>query len=157
MSTKLSTEISTEEEYNSSSNLTDSPDCSSGDENSVESANRSTRRGAPKKIKPEGWEEERRKRQRENYAETKEYRTKYKAAYRGQTRVKRNQASMHTQYLTKYLPGVRGHHPISNLEWFDYEKAKITLTITQPTRELILMIRQFGVHISETNSGVYEP
>jgi len=156
MSTKLSTETSTEEEYISSSNLTDSPDCSSGDENSVESDNKNSRKRASKKIRPEGWEEEKKRKQFEYYEQTKKQRAAYKAAQRGHTRQKRNQASMHTEYLPKYVPGPRGNKPMANLAWYDFEKAKIRLEILQPTPEVILMLKQAGVHISETNSGVFE-
>jgi len=42
------------------------------------------------------------------------------------------------------------------LDYINYDRAKRTLTITQPTEELLNIIRLSGVVINETVSGVEE-
>lgn len=110
-----------------------------------------------KKVRTEEDEAEKKEKQAAYFQEQKKQRAAYKQALRGNTRVKRNQASLHTEYLPKFIPAPKGNRPMANLDWHNYEKAKIRLEIIQPTPEIILMLKQAGVHISETNSGVFEP
>jgi hypothetical protein len=115
------------------------------------------KRASRKKVRTEEDEAERKEKQMAYYQEQKKQRAAYKQALRGNTRVKSNQASLHTEYLPKYVPAPRGNRPMANLDWHNYDKAKVRLEILQPTAQIILMLKQAGVHISETNSGVFEP
>jgi len=114
-------------------------------------------RGSKKIVKDEQWKEANKEKQKQYHEATKKHRAAYKAASRGLTKHKRNVANLHTEYLPKYVPSERGNKPQANLEWFDFEKAKITLVIKQPTPEIIALLKQHQMHISETTSGEYEP
>lgn len=131
------------------------------DDQSVESGGSvpksATKKVSKRKERPEGYEEEVKKKQAEYFQQAKEHRTRYKAAQRGLTRVREDQISMHTEYLPKYVPSQRGNKPQANIEWFDYNKRKININIIQPSEKLIQLIKQAGYHVSETNCGVYEP
>jgi len=114
-------------------------------------------RASRKKVRTEEDEAEKKEKQAAYFQEQKKQRAAYKQALRGNTRVKSNQCSLHTEYLPKYVPAPRGNRPMANLDWHNYDKAKVRLEILQPTAQIILMLKQAGVHISETNSGVFEP
>jgi len=42
------------------------------------------------------------------------------------------------------------------LDYINYDRCKRTLTITQPTSELLNLIRLTGIHINETITGTEE-
>jgi len=97
-------------------------------------------------------EEEKKEQMKAYYDANKEHRLKYKQAQRGTTKIPSNQATMTTEWLTKMIDN-GGKKKVANLDWLNYDRAKRTLTITQPTEELLNIIRLSGVVINETVSG----
>lgn len=94
--------------------------------------------------------------QTKHYEQTKEYRLLYRQSLRGQHKVPNNRCYLHTTYLPRYIREPK-KKPKANLDWMNYGGKARTLTITQPTDELISFIRS---HIElpweETFDGVME-
>lgn len=99
-------------------------------------------------------EEEKKQRMREYYEKNKEHRLKYKQASRGK-KAPENKCHMHTEWLPKQIK-VEGKKPIANLDHMLYSGVKRTITISQPTTELITLLRTNGIVIEETSEGVIE-
>ena len=100
-------------------------------------------------------EEEKKEQMNSYYEANKEHRLKYKQAQRGKTKVPSNQATMTTEWLTKMIDN-GGKKKVANLDWLNYDRCKRTLTITQPSEELLNLIRLTGIHINESVNGVEE-
>ena len=99
-------------------------------------------------------EEEKKEQMKGYYDANKEHRLKYKQAVRGTTKAPNNQATLSIEWLPKMILGEK--RKVANLDYINYDRAKRTLTITQPTEELLNIIRLSGVVINETVSGVEE-
>ena len=117
---------------------------------SFETANE-PRREAPRRSK-----EQKKEYQLDHYHKTKEYRLLYRQSLRGQHKVPNNRCYLHTAFLPRYIREPK-KKPKANLDWMNYGGKTRTLTITQPTDELIALIRS---HIQlpweETFEGVLE-
>lgn len=100
--------------------------------------------------------EQKKEYQLDHYYKTKEYRLLYRQSLRGQHKVPNNRCYLHTAFLPRYIREPK-KKPKANLDWMNYGGKTRTLTITQPTDELIALIRS---HIQlpweETFEGVLE-
>ena len=99
-------------------------------------------------------EDEKKDQQKGYYEANKLHRLQYKQAVRGTTKALSNQASLSIEWLPKMIDGPK--RKVANLDYLNYDRCKRTLTITQPTEELLNLIRLTGIHINETVTGVEE-
>lgn len=99
-------------------------------------------------------EEQKKERMREYYEKNKAHRLAYKKASRGH-KAPENKCSMHTSYLPKQIR-VEGKKPTTNLEWMLYSGVKRTITISQPSDALLMMLKANGIVIEETCEGTLE-
>ena len=99
-------------------------------------------------------EDEKKSQQKEYYEANKLHRLQYKQAVRGTTKALSNQASLSIEWLPKMVQGEK--RKVANLDYLNYDRCKRTLTITQPTEELLNLIRLTGIHINENVTGVEE-
>jgi len=99
-------------------------------------------------------EDEKKEQQKEYYEANKLHRLQYKQAVRGTTKALSNQASLSIEWLPKMVQGEK--RKVANLDYINYDKCKRTLTITQPTEELLNIIRLTGIYINETITGEEE-
>lgn len=91
------------------------------------------------------------------YSQNKERKLKYKQAKKGATKLPENKCYMLTQNIPRYIrePHAR---PKLNLDWINFNGRHRSLMISQPTDELINILKtQLGLNIEESVSGVYEP
>lgn len=96
-------------------------------------------------------EDDKKSQQKEYYEANKLHRLQYKQAVRGTTKALSNQASLSIDWLPKMVQGEK--RKVANLDYLNYDRCKRTLTITQPTEELLNLIRLTGIHINETVTG----
>lgn len=102
-------------------------------------------------------EEEKKARQGEYYQKTKEQRLKYKQALRGSTKVPSNRCYMHTHYLPRYVREGNNSRPKVNIDWMNYSGVMRTLTISQPSDDLLSFLNtHFKLHIEESFQGTLE-
>lgn len=99
-------------------------------------------------------EEEKKERMREYYEKNKAHRLAYKKASRGH-KAPENKCHMSTEYLPKYNRQ-DGKKPTNNLDWMLYSGVKRTITISQPTDALIMLLKQNGIVIEESITGELE-
>lgn len=99
-------------------------------------------------------EEEKKERMRKYYEDNKAHRLAYKQVSRGK-KAPENKCSMHTSYLPKQIR-VEGKKPITNLDWMLYSGVKRTITISQPSDAVIMLLKQNGVVIEESVDGTLE-
>lgn len=99
-------------------------------------------------------DDDKRKRQTEYYEKNKQQRLIYKQCLRGQHKVPNNRCYLHTQYITRYVKEQGSTRPKANLDWINWQGQMRTLTITQPTDELLLLLKNhFSLHFEETSNG----
>lgn len=91
------------------------------------------------------------------YAQNKERKIKYKQAMRGTTKIPENKCYMSTHYLPRYIRDGKSK-PKLNLDWVNFSGVHRFLTISQPTDEVIALLRtQMKLQIEETVDGIYDP
>ena len=91
------------------------------------------------------------------YAQNKERKLKYKQAMRGTTKIPENKCYMSTRYLPRYIRDGKSK-PKLNIDWINFNGVHRFLTISQPTDEVIALLRtQMKLQIEETVDGVYDP
>lgn len=100
-------------------------------------------------------EEQKKEKMKKYYEDNKEHRLKYKQASRGSLKSKSNKASMTIEHFSR-LNRQQGKKPTTNLDFITYDGMKRTLTIEQPTDEIIALLRSNGILITETITGVPE-
>lgn len=99
-------------------------------------------------------EEEKKEKMRQYYLDSKEHRLKYKQITRGHV-APENKAHLHTEYLPKHTQQT-GKKPTTNLDWLYHKGSKRTLTITQPTDEIIALLKANGIIVEKSIDGTLE-
>lgn len=118
------------------------------------SEQKSKKRGPAKKIIMT--EEQKKARQDQYYQKNKEQRLKYKQTMRGALKVPSNRCFLHTHYLPRFIQQGK-NKPRANLDFINYGGSHRTLTITQPTDELILLLKtQLKLPFEESFNGTQE-
>lgn len=98
-------------------------------------------------------EEEKKVLMSQYYTQNKERKLLYKQAKRGNTKVPENRCYMNTTYLPRYIREGKTK-PRVNLDWINYGGCHRVLTITQPSEELICLLKsQMKLNIEETRHG----
>lgn len=102
-------------------------------------------------------DEDKRKRQTEYYEKNKQQRLEYKQALRGQHKVANNRCYLHTHYLPRYIKEEGSTRPRANIDWINWGGKMRTLTISQPTDELIGILKtHLNLNFEESSQGTPE-
>lgn len=99
-------------------------------------------------------EEEKKERMRKYYEDNKAHRLAYKQVSRGK-KAPENKCYMKTEYLPKEIR-VEGKKPTKNIDWMLFSGVKRTITISQPSDAVIMLLKQNGVVIEESVEGTLE-
>lgn len=99
-------------------------------------------------------EEQKKERMRKYYEDNKAHRLAYKQASRGK-KAPENKCHMSTIYLPKQIRQ-EGKKPTTNLDWMMFSGVKRTITISQPSDALIMLLKQNGIVIEESVEGTLE-
>lgn len=145
-----SSDIETDSETETMPNFSEEPAITMTITETVTTIKKRGRKPAEKQLS----EEEKKERMRKYYEDSKAHRLAYKQASRGK-KAPENKCHMHTEWLPKQIK-VEGKKPIMNIDHMLYSGVKRTITISQPTTELITLLRTNGIVIEETSEGVIE-